>query len=145
MGAVKLGDLVRVHYIGTTEGEQFDSSYERGEPLEFTVGTRQVVAGFENGVLGMTLGEIKTINVPFSLAYGPHNPDMVIEEKLAALPPGAEVGATLVGRDESGQQLRFRVMELRGDTVVLDANHPLSGKRLTFRLELMEIVEESEE
>ena len=141
MAQAKLGDLVRVHYVGTAEGETFDSSYDRGEPIEFTIGTRQVVAGFENGVLGMSPGESKTVDIPSSLAYGPYNPDMVIEERVSALPPGLELGVTLVGQDNSGEQLRFTVTEIRGDTAVLDANHPLAGKRLTFELELVEIVE----
>ena len=141
MAQAKLGDLVRVHYVGTTDGERFDSSYDRGEPLEFTIGTRQVVAGFENGVLGMSPGESKTIDIPSSLAYGPHNPDMMIEEQVSALPSGVEVGLVLVGQDGSGQQLRFTVTAIRGNTAVLDANHPLAGKRLTFDLELVEIVE----
>ena len=141
MAQAKLGDLVRVHYVCTAEGETFDSSYDRGEPLDFTIGTRQVVAGFENGVLGMSPGELKTVDIPSSLAYGPYNPDMVIEERVSALPPGLELGVTLVGQDNSGQQLRFTVTEIRRDTAVLDANHPLAGKRLTFELELVEIVE----
>ena len=141
MPQAKLGDLVRVHYIGTTDGEQFDSSYDRGEPLEFTIGTREVVAGFENGVLGMSPGEPKTIDIPWSLAYGPRNPDMVIQQSVAQLPPNIEVGLILVGQDGSGQQLRFTITEIRGDTAILDANHPLAGKRLTFQLELVEIVE----
>ena len=141
MASAKLGDEVRVHYIGSTEGEQFDSSHERGEPLEFTLGARQVVAGFESAVLGMTPGETKTVDIPASQAYGPHNPIMMLEEQLSELPPGVELGVTLVGQDSSGEQLRFAVIEITGDTVILDANHPLAGRDLTFELELVEIVE----
>ena len=137
----KLGDEVRVHYVGTTSGEQFDSSHERGEPLEFTLGARQVVAGFESAVLGMSPGEKKTVTIPASQAYGPHNQDMMLEEELSELPPGVELGVTLVGQDSDGQQLRFVVVEIIGDRVILDANHPLAGRDLTFDLELVEIVE----
>lgn len=141
MEGVRLGDEVRVHYVGTTEGEVFDSSYERGEPLEFRIGARQVVAGFESAVIGMEPGETKTVEIPASQAYGPYNDDMVLERRLADLPPGVEIGASLVGRDPSGQQLRFLVVNIDGDTAVLDANHPLAGRALTFQLELVEILE----
>ena len=137
----RLGDEVRVHYVGTTGGEQFDSSHERGEPLEFTLGARQVVAGFESAVLGMSPGEEKTVTIPASQAYGPHNQDMMLEEEISELPPGVELGVTLVGQDSEGQQLRFVVVEIIGDRVILDSNHPLAGRDLTFDLELVEIVE----
>ena len=137
----RLGDEVRVHYVGTTGGEQFDSSHERGEPLEFTLGARQVVAGFESAVLGMSPGEEKTVTIPASQAYGPHNQDMMMEEDISELPPGVELGVTLVGQDADGQQLRFVVIDIIGDRVILDANHPLAGRGLTFDLELVEIVE----
>ena len=141
MEAARLGDEVRVHYVGMTDGMQFDSSYERGEPLEFTLGARQVVAGFESAVLGMLPGESKTVDIPASQAYGPHNPEMVLEEDMSELPSGLEIGATLVGRDSHGQQLRFIVVEVTEDSAILDANHPLAGRDLTFELELVEIVE----
>ena len=137
----RLGDEVRVHYVGTTAGQQFDSSHERGEPLEFVLGARQVVAGFESAVLGMSPGETKTVTIPASQAYGPHNPDMMMEEDMSELPPGVELGVTLVGQDSDGQQLRFVVIDIIGDRVILDANHPLAGRDLTFDLELVEIVE----
>ena len=138
----RLGDEVRVHYVGTTEGQQFDSSHERGEPLEFVLGARQVVAGFESAVLGMSPGETKTVTIPASQAYGPHNRDMMLEEDMSELPPGVELGVTLVGQDSDGQQLRFVVIDIIGDRVILDANHPLAGRDLTFDLELVEIVED---
>ena len=140
--AARLGDEVRVHYVGTTEGQQFDSSHERGEPLEFVLGARQVVAGFESAVLGMSPGETKTVTIPASQAYGPHNRDMMLEEDMSELPPGVELGVTLVGQDSDGQQLRFVVIDIIGDRVILDANHPLAGRDLTFDLELVEIVED---
>ncbi len=141
MEGVRLGDVVRVHYEGVTEGERFDSSYLRGEPLEFTVGARQVVAGFESAVIGMEPGEKKTVDIPPSQAYGPYNPDMTLEQKTANLPPGVEVGSTLVGRDADGEQLRFSVVQIRDGVASLDANHPLAGRTLTFALELVEIAE----
>ena len=142
MTAARVGDEVKVHYVGTTDGQQFDSSYERGEPLEFTLGARQVVAGFESAVLGMEPGEKKTVDIPASQAYGPRNQDMVLSEELSELPPGIELGVTLVGRDsDTGDQLRFEVVAIEGDRAILDANHPLAGRDLTFDLELVEIGE----
>ena len=141
MEGVRLGDEVQVHYTGTTGGEKFDSSYDRGEPLEFRIGARQVVAGFESAVIGMEPGELKTVEIPASQAYGPYDPDMVVERNISELPPGVELGGTLVGRDPSGQQLRFAIVEIQGETVVLDPNHPLAGRDLTFDLELVDIVE----
>ena len=142
MAAASIGDEVRVHYVGTTDGEQFDSSYERGEPLEFTLGARQVVAGFESAVLGMEPGETKSVEIPASQAYGPHNQEMVLSEDISELPPGIELGVTLVGRDsDTGEELRFEVVAIEGGRAILDANHPLAGRDLTFDLELVEIVE----
>ena len=142
MTAARVGDEVKVHYVGTTDGQQFDSSYERGEPLEFTLGARQVVAGFESAVLGMEPGEKKTVDIPASQAYGPRNQDMVLSEELSELPPGIELGVTLVGRDsDTGEELRFEVIAIEGDRAILDANHPLAGRDLTFDLELVEIGE----
>ena len=138
----RLGDWVRVHYTGISDGERFDSSYERGEPLEFAIGARQVVAGFESAVIGMSPGESKTVDIPPSQAYGLYNPDMALECRLSTLPPGVERGTALVGQDgASGERLRFVVVAIRGDTATLDANHPLAGKTLTFEIELVEISE----
>ncbi len=144
MPRAKMGDAVRVHYTGVTDGQQFDSSYDRGEPLEFTLGARQVVAGFESAVIGMSPNETKTVDIPASQAYGPYNPDMALQEDLSELPPGLEVGSTLVGRDASGRQMRFTVVEIGDGSAVLDANHPLAGRDLTFSIELVEISEPAE-
>jgi peptidylprolyl isomerase len=142
MGQVKSGDKVRVHYHGKlTTGETFDSSQGR-EPLEFEVGNGSVIKGFDDGVTGMTVGEKKTINIPFNEAYGPRNPEMVIPMPKDRFPDDMEieVGMPLMMSDQEGQQFQVTVVDIQDDKVMLDANHPLAGQDLIFDLELVEIV-----
>ena len=141
MHGAALGDSVRVHYEGSSEGETFDSSYARGEALEFVIGARQVVAGFESAVIGMSPGEAKTVDIPPSQAYGLYNPDMALRRAVSDLPPNVEEGTTLVGRDADGERLRFQVVSIEDGVASLDANHPLAGRTLTFRITLIEISE----
>ncbi len=142
MQQVKNGDKVKVHYHGKLDnGETFDKSEGR-EPLEFEVGSGMVIKGFDDGVTGMSVGEKKTINIPFAEAYGPKSPDMVIEMPKDRFPKDMEleVGMPLAMSDGQGQQFQVVIVEIKEDVVVLDANHPLAGQDLTFDLELVEIV-----
>ncbi len=142
MAQVKSGDKVKVHYHGKlTSGETFDSSAGR-EPLEFEVGSGMVIKGFDEGVTGMAVGDKKTINIPFNEAYGPRNPEMVIDMPKERFPEDmeVEVGMPLVMSDGQGQQFQVTIVEIKETSVVLDANHPLAGKDLVFDLELVEIV-----
>ncbi|MEO7982945.1 MAG: peptidylprolyl isomerase [Bacteroidota bacterium] len=142
MAQVKSGDKVKVHYHGKlVSGETFDSSTGR-EPLEFEVGSGMVIPGFDNGVTGMTVGEKKTVNIPFDEAYGPRNPEMIIEMPKDRFPKDLdiEVGMPLGMSDQNGQQFEVRIVEIKDDVVMLDANHPLAGQDLVFDLELVEIV-----
>src|SRR6185295_12359774 len=127
MQKVKSGDKVKVHYHGRlNNGETFDKSEGR-EPLEFEVGSGMVIPGFDNGVTGMTVGEKKTINIPFDEAYGAKNPDMIIEMPKDRFPADMElaVGMPLMMSDQEGQQFQVTIAEIREETVMLDANHPL--------------------
>ena len=142
MQQVKSGDKVRVHYHGKlTNGETFDSSEGR-EPLEFEVGGGMVIKGFDDGVTGMTVGEKKTINIPHDEAYGPLNPDMIIDMPKEHFPKDMqlEAGMPLMMSNGSGQNFQVVVVEIKDDAVILDANHPLAGKDLVFDLELVEII-----
>lgn len=142
MRQVKKGDTVKVHYHGRhTSGESFDSSEGR-EPLEFEVGGGMVIKGFDDGVTGMAVGDKKTINIPFDEAYGPSNPDMIVEMPKDRFPEDMKVekGMSLMMSDGSGQNFQVIVTEIKDDVVLLDANHPLAGKDLVFDLELIEII-----
>jgi peptidylprolyl isomerase len=145
MKQVKSGDKVKVHYHGKlTNGETFDSSNGR-EPLEFEVGSGMVIKGFDDGVTGMTVGEKKTVTIPFDQAYGPRNPEMVIDVPKDRFPQDMELelGMPLGMSDGQGNNYQVTVVEIKDDSVLLDANHPLAGQDLVFDLDLVEIVEKS--
>ncbi|PKL91083.1 MAG: peptidylprolyl isomerase [Candidatus Goldiibacteriota bacterium HGW-Goldbacteria-1] len=141
MAAAKNGDKVKVHYKGSLkDGKVFDSS-EGKEPLEFTIGTGQVIPGFENGVLGLSAGEKKTIVIPCAQAYGEYSDEAVFSIGKENLPEGMEpkAGQELQMVSPEGQVFQVIIMEVSGNEVKLDANHPLAGKDLTFELELVKI------
>ena len=141
MAQVKSGDKIKVHYHGKlNSGETFDSSAGR-EPIEFEVGSGMVIKGFDDGVTGMTVGEKKTVNIPFDDAYGQRNPDMIIEMPKDRFPKDMEIdlGMSLGMSDENGQHFQVTIVEIKEEVVLLDANHPLAGEDLIFDLELVEI------
>ncbi|MEJ7678853.1 MAG: peptidylprolyl isomerase [Segetibacter sp.] len=141
MQQVKSGDTVKVHYHGKlTDGTTFDSSEGR-EPLEFEVGSGSVIAGFDSGVTGMQVGEKKTINIPVDEAYGQKQEDLYMEFPIDRFPADMkpEAGMQLNMSNGEGQNFPVIISEVRDDTVILDANHPLAGEDLTFDLELVEI------
>jgi len=145
MQQAKQGDTVRVHYTGRlTSGEVFDSSEgtDDGKPLEFTIGSQQVIPGFEAGVIGLAPGESRTITIPVEQAYGPHNPEQVIEVPRDQVPPHIDltVGNHLQMSQEDGQSFTVLITDLTDTMVTLDANHPLAGRELVFDLKLVEIV-----
>lgn len=132
------GDTVRVHYTGTLDdGSEFDSSAGR-EPLEFTLGSGQVIPGFDNAVTGMTAGDTKTVTMGPDDAYGQASPDLVQVVDRDRIPPDIDLQ---VGMLLSAGSQRLQVTAFDDDNVTLDANHPLAGKALTFALELVAIVE----
>jgi FKBP-type peptidyl-prolyl cis-trans isomerase 2 len=136
------GDKVKVHYHGKLRsGETFDSSEGR-EPLEFTVGSGQVIKGFDDGVTGMQVGDKKTVEINVEDAYGEKSEDMIIEFPKEQFPGdmNPEVGQQLMMSNGSGQSFPVTITEVRDDSVLLDANHPLAGQDLIFDIELVEIV-----
>lgn len=139
---VASGNTIKIHYHGRlNDGTVFDSSNGR-PPLEFTVGTGSVIKGFDDGVKGMSVGEKKTIEIPFPEAYGPEDPSMIIEFPKQQLPEDLhpEIGMQLNMNNASGEQFPVVVTEVNEDSIILNANHPLAGKDLIFDLELVEIV-----
>ena len=144
MSKVENGNNVKVHYKGTlTDGEQFDSSYDRGETLPFTVGAGQMIKGFDAAVVGMEVGEKKTVSIPSAEAYGERREDAVQDVPKTVFPPDFEfrINETVQGADQNGQPLIAKILEENDETVKLDLNHPLSGKDLTFEIELVEITQ----
>ncbi|MCH8496550.1 MAG: peptidylprolyl isomerase [Balneolales bacterium] len=142
MSTVKNTDTVRVHYTGTTDdGVTFDSSRERDEPLEFTMGQGQLIPGFEKAVEGMSVGDTAKVNIPAEEAYGPVREDMVVEVERARFPEDItpEIGQQLQIQQPNGQPMPVVVKAVNDTQVTLDANHPLAGQALTFDIELVEI------
>lgn len=142
MQQVKNGDKVKVNYHGKLRnGETFDSSEGR-EPLEFTVGSGQVIKGFDTGVMGMQVGDKRTVEIEVEDAYGEKNEEMIIEFPKTQFPEDMkpEVGMQLMMNNGDGQSFPVLVKDVKEETVLLDANHPLAGEELIFDIELVEIV-----
>jgi peptidylprolyl isomerase len=139
---VKNGDRIKVHYTGKYEGgEVFDSSVDR-DPLEVEVGAAQVIKGFEDALVGMEMGEKKTVTIPPDQGYGQYDPALLIEIPNANVPENVtpEVGMKLKLSDSKGQSVMVVVTEIADESIKLDANHPLAGKVLVFDLELVNII-----
>jgi len=135
---IKEGSKVKLHYTGKLENEEvFDSSVGR-EPLEFTVGSGMLIPGFEQGVMGMTSGEKKTVEIEPAQAYGDLREDLYQEVDITQLPEGVKVNDTLSAETPAGP-INVTVREINGDKAVVDANHPLAGKKLIFELEIVEV------
>jgi peptidylprolyl isomerase len=135
------GDTVSVHYTGTLDdGTQFDSSVGK-EPLEFVLGAGNMITGFENAVRGMKVGESKTVTLPPEEAYGQPRDDLLIRFDLDELPEGPtpQVGQYLVLTMTNGQNVQKPVVEVTDSYIIVDANHELAGKTLTFEIELVSI------
>lgn len=141
MSTVKAGDTVQVHYHGRlTDGTTFDSSEGR-EPLQFKVGEGHVIKGFDDALIDMQVGDKKTVNIPVEEAYGQPAKENFIEFPKSEFPQEIEpqVGIQLHLSDNQGNQFPVVVAEVKADSVVLDANHPLAGKDLVFEIELVAI------
>jgi len=138
MSKIETNSTVTVHYTGKLEdGTIFDSSLNEGrEPLTATLGQGQLIPGFESGLVDMTIGESKTIEINPSEAYGEINPELVQEVEKSRVPEGVSVDHMLQANTPMGV-MNFRVVEVKEDTVLLDGNHPLAGKKLIFDLEVV--------
>jgi len=140
-GKVNKGDTIKVHYTGKLEnGKVFDSSKNR-QPLQFEVGAGKVIKGFEDAVVGLEVGEKKTVTIPAKDAYGSYDENLLIEIPKKNVPEAItpEVGMRLQLVNQQGQAAHVVVTEVQDETVKLDANHPLAGKTLVFDLEILEI------
>ena len=141
MTQAKAGDTVRIHYTGTLDnGEQFDSSAGR-DPLQFVVGSGQIIPGLDVAIPGMAVGDKKDVHVPAAQAYGEVNPDNRQAVPRAQIPAEIplEIGTQLQMQTPQGQVLPVTVAEVTDEEVTLDANHPLAGKALNFAIEIVGI------
>jgi len=142
VSAVVNGSKVKIHYTGKfDDGEVFDTSCD-AEPLEFEVGTGQVIPGFDKAVLGMEVGASKEVRLPEEEAYGPYNQEMVFPADPEQFENGLalEVGQQFQTEMEDGTPLLLAVKAINDNgKIILDANHPMAGKALNFHLEVMEI------
>ncbi|KAG1715357.1 FKBP-type peptidyl-prolyl cis-trans isomerase [Nymphon striatum] len=142
MSEVKQGDTVRIHYTGTLDdGATFDSSAGR-DPLEFVVGSGQIIPGLDKAIPGMSVGDKKVVNIAAEDAYGEADPAARQSVPRDAIPADIplDLGMQLQVQTPSGQQMTVTVVEVTDAEVTLDANHPLAGKALTFDFEIVEIV-----
>lgn len=137
----KNGDTVQVHYTGKlNNGSVFDSSNGRN-PLQFSIGERKVIPGFENAVMGMSPGESKTITISAEKAYGPYRQELLLAVDRQQMPADApiQLGQQLQVKQTNGQVIPVTVKNISESQVILDANHPLAGQDLTFDIELVAI------
>ncbi len=142
MVAAKQGDTVRVHYTGTLEdGSIFDST-EGQEPFEFTIGSGEVLPDFENAIVGLEPGQETEVKILSENAYGDYRDDLCFPVERNYFPEGVEpkIGEFFSLQLKNGNTVVVKVKEIQENTVVLDANHPLSGKDLNFKIKLVEIV-----
>ncbi|MDA0988281.1 MAG: FKBP-type peptidyl-prolyl cis-trans isomerase [Chloroflexi bacterium] len=129
------GDRVSVHYTGTLDsGEEFDSSRDRGT-LSFTIGAREMIAGFDAAVNGMKVGESKTVRLEPEDAYGMPSDDLIIDFPIDQLPEGLTVGGSVLFQNG----VQGLILEINSETFKVDANHRLAGQSLTFEIELVSI------
>jgi len=141
MTQAKAGDTVQIHYTGTlSDGSVFDSSEGR-DPLSFTLGSGQIIPGLDAAIDGMATGEQKTVTIPADQAYGAHNPDAVQAIPRAQIPPEIPVtaGTQLQMQTPDGRAVPVVVADATDEHVMIDANHPLAGKDLTFAVEIVKV------
>lgn len=141
MAQAQEGDTVHIHYTGQLDdGTIFDTSRERG-PLDFTLGSGQVIPGFQSAVSGMAVGESKTVTIPAEDAYGSPREELLIPVDRGRFPEDLEpsVGQPLQMQTPDGEKVHVVISEVEEDTIVVDANHPLAGRDLTFEIELVKI------
>ena len=138
---IEAGKTVKVHYKGTLDdGTVFDSSEGR-DPIEFEIGSGQVIPGFDSAVAGLEPGQSETINIPSAEAYGEPRDEMVGQIPRTELPDDMEPAVDMVLSMQSPEgEMPVRIVEVAADTVTLDANHPLAGQDLTFELTLVEVM-----
>lgn len=141
MAVVKKGDKIKVDYTGSLEdGKVFDSSEKHGQPLEFEAGAGVVVKGFDNAVIGMSVGEEKTVTLKSEEAYGEPNPQAIQKVPVDKFPKEAKEGMMIGVPLANGQQIPARIIKVDEKEVTIDMNHLLAGKTLIFKIKIVEIL-----
>lgn len=136
------GKAVKAHYVGTLDdGEKFDSSYDRGEPIEFTCMAGQMIPGFDQAVADMQVGEKKKVRIEPADAYGEVRAELIQDVPVENVPNAADlpVGQTVYMRGPNGQPVPVQVVKIENGLVTFDMNHPMAGKALNFEIELVEV------
>ncbi len=142
MAQAKSGDTVKIHFTGKMQDDTvIETSQERG-PLEFKIGEGDVLSGLEQGVIGMQTGDKKSITISPEEAFGQPREDLIVDLNKNEIPKGIKlaVGIHLSIQAADGQDFKVKVVDVKEDTVTLDANHPLAGATIIFDVELVEIV-----
>lgn len=137
-----VGKTCRTHYRGTfNDGTQFDSSYDRGEPLEFICGAGQMIRGFDAAVADMEVGQVVDVHLMPEEAYGMPDPNAIFTLEIAQLPgsENLEAGQQVYLSNQYGQPFPVKVAAKDETTITFDANHEMAGKELNFRIELVEV------
>jgi len=133
------GSTVEVHYTGRfIDGEVFDTS-EGKDPLQFQIGSGQIIPGFETALMGKNIGEKVSVTVVPDQAYGPIREDLVVEVPVDKMPGEVEVGQLLQADGGDGGVVQVIVKEVKEDVVIIDGNHPLAGQDLKFDIEVVSI------
>jgi FKBP-type peptidyl-prolyl cis-trans isomerase 2 len=136
---IENGKIVSVHYTGKlTDGEMFDSSEGR-DPLKFQMGSGQLIPGFEKALVGKSVGDKVTVNIPAEEAYGAIREDLIVSVPMNQMPGPVEIGQSLQAQGDNGQSFNVTVKEVNEENVIIDGNHPLAGKELVFDIEVVEI------
>ena len=141
MNQAQYGDTVTVHYTGQLENGDVFAESQGDEPIEMTIGDDQYIPGFERGVVGMEVGETKTVTLPPEEAFGTRHEELVVKVTRSQFPERLvpAIGQQFQIRQEGGEPLEVTVSDLDEETVTLDANHPLAGHTLTFSIQLVAV------
>jgi len=143
MTKLKTGDKVKVHYVGTLkEGQVFDSSRDKNQPIEFSIDDGKLLKGFNDAVKDLDVGGKKTISITSEEAYGKYVDEAVITVPKSEFPEGMkyELNGFIQGQDDKGRPVQGQVVKIEEESVNLDMNHPLAGEDLKFEIELVEVV-----
>ncbi|UCG09468.1 MAG: peptidylprolyl isomerase [Desulfobacterales bacterium] len=142
MAQAKIGDTVKINFTGKLEDETIVDSSQDQSPLEFTIGNGDVISGLEQGVIGMAVGDKKTLKILPEDAFGQRHEELLVEINKSEFPEhiNPTIGLHLQIQQSDGQIFKVKVVEMTEDTLTLDGNHPLAGTTLHFDVEMVEIV-----